>query len=206
MKATMVPRSDILLLFFHPLYHKSRVQRRLIGAIKELEGITFRNMYDIYPDFHIDVKREQDLLVRHDLIIWQHPLYWYSSPSLLKEWIDLVLEHGFAFGRKGRALEGKQVMSVVSTGGREETYMEMGANRYSLKQLLAPFEQTVTLCRMQYLPPFVVHGTHLMDEPGIIRAAEAYRKVLTVLRDGAYDPEKILSSNYINDLTNPQTT
>ncbi|MGW8314632.1 MAG: NAD(P)H-dependent oxidoreductase [Bacteroidales bacterium] len=198
----MVPRSDILILFFHPLYHKSRVQRRLTDAVKDMEGVTFRNMYDLYPDFHLDVKREQDLLVRHDLIIWQHPLYWYSSPSLLKEWIDLVLEHGFAFGRKGRALEGKQVMSVISTGGREETYMEKGANRYSLQQLLAPFEQTVTLCRMQYLPPFVVHGTHLLEGQEILHAAESYGKVVTMLRDGAYDPEKILSSKYINELIN----
>lgn len=201
----MVPPSNILILFFHPLYHKSRVQRRLSDAVKDLEGITFRNMYDLYPDFHVDVKREQDLLTGHDLIIWQHPLYWYSSPSLLKEWIDLVLEHGFAFGSKGRALEGKQVMSVVSSGGREEAYSEKGANRYSLTQLLAPFEQTVTLCRMQYLPPFVVHGTHLLDEPGIIRAAKSYRAIVTMLRDGAYNPDKILSSKYINDLITTQT-
>lgn len=200
----MVPPSNILILFFHPLYHKSRVQRQLAEAVMHLEGITFRNMYDHYPDFRIDVKREQEMLVGHDLIIWQHPLYWYSSPSLLKEWIDLVLEHGFAYGTKGRALEGKQVMSVVSTGGREEAYKAEETNRYSLRQLLAPFEQTVTLCRMQYLPPFVVHGTHLLEETDISRAAASYRTVITGLRDGTYDPEEILSSRYMNDLNTAQ--
>ena len=201
----MVPPSDILILFFHPLYHKSRVHRRLSEAVKAMDGITFRNMYDLYPDFHIDVKQEQELLVSHDLIIWQHPLYWYSSPSLLKEWIDLVLEHGFAYGTKGKALEGKQVMSVVSTGGREEAYKAEGANRYSLRQLLAPFEQTVTLCRMQYLPPFVVHGTHLLEDAAILKAASSYREAVTRLRDGSFDPEEILSSRYMNDLNTTPT-
>jgi glutathione-regulated potassium-efflux system ancillary protein KefG len=96
-------------------------------------------------------------------------------------------------------------MTVVSTGGREEAYRTEGANRYSMRQLLAPFEQTVTLCRMQYLPPFVVHGTHLLEESAIRREAERYRQVLTGLRDGFFDPEELLSLNYINDLNTTQT-
>jgi len=164
------------------------VHRRLVEAVKGLDGIMLRNMYDLYPDFYIDVKTEQGLLQENDLIIWQHPLYWYSSPSLLKEWIDLVLEHGFAYGRNGRALEGKRVMSVISTGGRREAFFTEGTNRYSIRDLLAPFDQTVSLCRMEYLPPYVVHGTHLLEEGGILRASENYRQVLAMLRDGAYDP------------------
>ena len=62
MTRTMVPPSDILILFFHPLYHKSRVHRRLSEAVKAMDGVTFRNMYDLYPDFHIDIATEQELL------------------------------------------------------------------------------------------------------------------------------------------------
>jgi len=196
----MVPSQRIMVLLFHPLIHKSRVHRRLAQAVEGMDGILFRRMYDLYPDFHIDIKAEQDLLQAHDLIIWQHPLYWYSSPSLLKEWIDLVLEHGFAYGREGRALEGKQVMSAISTGGKREAYLPEGRNRYSIRQLMAPFEQTVTLCRMEFLPPFVVHGTHLLEEKGILAAAEEYRHVMTMLRDGAYDREAIQAHEYMNEL------
>lgn len=196
----MVPSRRILLLFFHPLFHKSRVHRRMLMAAEGVEGITVRNMYDLYPDFHIDVKAEQQLLLSSDLIIWQHPMYWYSSPSLLKEWIDLVLEHGFAYGRKGRALEGKQVMSVVSTGGRREAYVADEADKHSIRQLLLPFERTVTLCRMLYLPPFVVHGTHLMEEGDMVRAAGHYSTILTMLRDGTCDPDEIDMLEYMNDL------
>ena len=200
----MVPAQRILILLFHPLFHKSRVHRRLVEAVEGLDGIMLRNMYDLYPDFYIDVKTEQRLLQEYDLIIWQHPLYWYSSPSLLKEWIDLVLEHGFAYGKNGRALEGKRVMSVISTGGRRETFFTEGANRYSIRDLLAPFDQTVSLCRMEYLPPYVVHGTHLLEEGGILRASENFRQVMVMLRDGAYDPAG-KELEYMNELIQIQS-
>ena len=196
----MVPKKKIAILFFHPLAHKSRVNKVLIRSVENLEGVSIHKMYDRYPDFHIDIKAEQQILLKNDIIIWQHPFYWYSSPSLLKEWIDLVLEHGFAYGRKGRALEGKQIMSVISTGGRKEAYVADGQNRYSIRQLLAPFEQTVNLCRMQYLPPFVVHGTHLLEEPVILDAGFKYRKVIQSLRDGIFSADEILKKEYINEL------
>ena len=56
-------------------------------------------------NFFIDVHAEQKLLLDHDIIIWQHPFYWYSAPAIIKEWMDLVLEHGFAYGENGRSLE-----------------------------------------------------------------------------------------------------
>jgi len=193
-------KQSILILFFHPMFHKSRVNRRLLQSVEDLEGVTTRYMYDLYPDYHIDVKEEQDELLKHDIILWQHPFYWYSSPSLLKEWIDLVLEHGFAYGRDGKALEGKKIMSVISTGGRKEAYLADGVNRYSIRQLLAPFDQTSTLCRMHYLPPFVVHGTHLLDDEGVRRAGLEYRKVILALRDGVFSQKDIYSNEYMNNL------
>ncbi|RLD49728.1 MAG: NAD(P)H oxidoreductase [Bacteroidetes bacterium] len=196
----MVPKKRILILFFHPLAHKSRVNRVLINSVKEMEGITIKNMYDLYPDFHIDVKAEQRDLLNHDLIIWQHPFYWYSSPSLLKEWIDLVLVHGFAYGREGKALAGKQIMTAITTGGRNEAYIPEDGKRYSVPQLLAPFEQTVHLCRMNYLPPFVVHGTHLLEERDILEAGSNYRKVIQMLRDESLSEEEIRKENYINHI------
>lgn len=182
----------VLVLFAHPAFERSRVNRALLTAASEVAGVTIHDLYEVYPDFAIDVRREQELLVAHDVIVWQHPFYWYSAPALLKEWLDLVLEHGFAFGDEGRALEGKWALSAITTGGSEESYGADGYNGFTIRELLRPFEQTARLCRMQPLPPFVVHGTHRFASA---RDAEphvaGYAHVLADLRDRRYDPVRL---------------
>lgn len=193
-------QNRILILFAHPAMHKSRVNSKMIEAVKGMEGITFRNLYEEYPDFQIDIKKEQQLLIDHDLIVWHHPFYWYSAPAILKEWIDLVLEHGFAYGREGKALTGKQVISVITTGGRRDSYRAGGFNQFTINQFLIPFSRTVTLCNMVYLPPFVVHGSHLFEEAEIARAAKDYKKILVTLRDSMFSMDELTNSEYMNDL------
>lgn len=173
----------ILVLFAHPALEKSRVNRRLVAAVRDLPGVTFHDLYEAYPEFDIDVRREQSLLVEHDLIVLQHPFFWYSTPALLKEWQDLVLEHGWAYGSEGRMLEGKRALSVVTTGGREPAYEPDGHNRFTMRQFLAPIAQTFRLCGVEYLPPFVVHGTHGMTAEEVRSHADDYRRLVEALRE-----------------------
>lgn len=173
----------ILVLFAHPALERSRVNRRLLNAVADLEGVTVHDLYEVYPDFEIDVRRDQALCAGHDLIVFQHPLYWYSVPALLKEWMDLVLEFGWAYGPGGDALAGKEALSVITTGGRVESYCAEGGNHFSLRQFLIPIEQTARLCGMRYLPPLVVHGTHRIGALEIEAAASEYRQALIGLRD-----------------------
>lgn len=196
----MTGTQKIAILLFHPLVHQSRVNSKLIGAVSGLEGVTIRYMYDLYPDFHIDLMAEQQMLLDHDVIIWQHPFYWYSAPSLLKEWIDIVLQHGFAFGREGKALEGKKIMTAISCGGSREVYRQGGARNFSIRQLLVPFEQTANLCNLAYLPPFVVHGTHMLENHGISEAAKEYKQIISDLRDNTFNLDELKKLEYINDI------
>ena len=188
----------ILVLFAHPALQRSRVHKALVAAVHDLEGVTFNDLYELYPDFLVDVDREQTLLREHDLVVLQYPFYWYSTPALLKEWMDLVLEHGFAYGRHGTALVGKSLMSAISAGGREIAYREDGLNHYTIAELLRPVEQTARLCGMTWLPPFVVYGTHLLDDPATAREAEDYRRVLIALRDEVVDPAALNGLDRIN--------
>ncbi|NJM86108.1 MAG: NAD(P)H oxidoreductase [Cyanobacteria bacterium CRU_2_1] len=192
--------NQILILFAHPALEKSRVNRQLIQAVRGLDSVTIHDLYETYPDFDINVALEQDLLLAHDILVFQHPFYWYSSPALLKEWQDLVLEHGFAYGHGGVALHGKKFLSAVTTGGGEQTYCRQGYNHFSIRELLAPFEQTARLCGMDYLPPFIVHGTHkLQNQTQVVKYADDYRSVIMALRDNTIDWERLQSVTRLNE-------
>jgi glutathione-regulated potassium-efflux system ancillary protein KefG len=182
-------RKRVLVLFAHPALEKSRVNRPLAEAVMDLDRVTFNDLYEAYPDFDIDIEREQELLVGHDLIVLQHPFYWYSTPAIVKEWEDLVLEHGWAYGSGGTALHGKQLMNAITTGGLESTYCKQGDNHCTMRELLAPIEQTASLCGMEFLPPFVVHGTHRLTGSDISAHADSYRRTIIALRDGKLDLE-----------------
>jgi glutathione-regulated potassium-efflux system ancillary protein KefG len=190
----------ILILFAHPAFHQSRINKELVSSVQHQKGITFNNLYENYPDFYIDVEKEKRLLLEHDIIVWHHPFYWYSAPAILKEWFDLVLQHGFAYGTHGRALEGKTAFSVISTGGRKEVYSKEGRHHHTVNQFLAPFRQSANLCRMEYLPPFVVHGSHTIKKEEIVAQAKNYLQLLEMLRDEKTDLQKLLQLEYLNDL------
>lgn len=191
---------SILILFAHPALEKSRINRALLYAAKKVEGVTVNELYENYPDFYIDIVKEQQLLQLHDIIVWHHPFYWYNAPALLKEWFDLVLQHGFAYGKNGRALEGKTAFSVISTGGSREIYSETGKNHYTMKQFLVPFEQSARLCRMNYLPPFVIHGSHTISEEEIEDYASRFKTLLINLREEKYPADMLFSVEYLNDI------
>lgn len=183
-----MPSRRVLVLLAHPVLERSRVNRRLAHAVEEVPGVTVHDLYERYPSLGIDVKREQQLLVEHDAIVFQHPFYWYSAPAIVKEWQDLVLEHGWAYGAKGTALQGKVTLNAITTGGPQQAYANEGWNRFTMRQLLAPFDQTAHLCKMTFLSPFVVHGAMRLETDADVRPhCERYRQLLEALRDDRLD-------------------
>jgi glutathione-regulated potassium-efflux system ancillary protein KefG len=193
-QARAVPATGarVLVLFAHPAFQRSRVHRRLAHVARETPGVTLHDLYEAYPDHDIDVAHEQSLLAVHDAVVFEHPFYWYSTPSLLKEWQDLVLEFGWAYGPGGTALRGKTFLCSISTGGPEAAYRAEGHNRFTVRQLLAPIEQTARLCGMLFLPPLVLHGTHRATQQGIEAHATLYGRVLGALARGNRPAEAAL--------------
>ena len=183
----MTDRFSILVLFAHPALEISRANRRLIAAVEETEGATLHDLYEAYPDFDVVVEEEQQRLVASDIIVLQFPFYWYSTPALLKQWQDLVLEHGWAYGHDGNALRGKTLVCAITTGGRAEAYGPDGYNRYTIRELLRPLEQTARLCGMRFLAPFVLHGTLDLPEEALEAHAGAYTDLLRALHEGMLD-------------------
>ncbi|MDX2134004.1 MAG: NAD(P)H-dependent oxidoreductase [Saprospiraceae bacterium] len=192
----------VLLLLFHPRFETSVVNKYLLNAVSDMPNVRIHDVYEHYPDFNVAVKREQALLLEHELVIFQHPFYWYNFPPLMKQWIDLVLEHGWAYGRSGNQLNHKWVFNAVTTGGAREAYSHEGRNSHTVGEFLFAMKQTCRLCGMTYLPPFVVHNANRASNAELEAAANQYRKVLQRVSDAQFDPLMAASSPYLNDLIN----
>ena len=180
----------VLILFAHPALEHSRVHRRLLAEIRDSPDVTLHDLYEAYPRLDIDVEREQRRLQDHDVILFQFPVFWYSTPSLVKEWEDLVLEHGFAYGVGGDRLAGKRLMLAITGAGPEDAYTERGYQRFPLRTFLTPLEQTARLCGMRFPAPYVLYGAlrapdEGRDEPHVL----GYRRLLEAIRDDRYDFE-----------------
>ena len=131
--------------------------------------------------------------------MFHHPFYWYSTPALLKQWQDLVLEHNWAYGSKGNALVGKKLIQVITTGGSSQAYKKDSINRFTVREFLIPIEQTAVLCGMTYLPPYLVQGTHkLKNEELEIHAAQYHEFTLDLTRDNI-DINTLLKHETVND-------
>ncbi|MGH1360297.1 MAG: NAD(P)H-dependent oxidoreductase [Burkholderiaceae bacterium] len=178
----------ILVLFAHPAIGRSEINRPMLGAARRLDGVTVVDLYAEYPDFDINIDQEQERLLAHDVIVFQFPLYWYSTPSLLKEWQDLVLEYGFAYGKGGNKLAGKVFLTALTAGGSKEAYQKTGDNLFTIRELLQPLEQTAHLCQMTYLPPFVLFRSRSAQAEGRVAShVTEWTRLLTDLRDQQAD-------------------
>jgi glutathione-regulated potassium-efflux system ancillary protein KefG len=171
----------ILINFAHPNPTQSRINSAMISEIKKLPEevasyITINDLYHHYPDFNINAKREKKLLIAHDVILFHHPLYWYSAPAIIKEWQDTTLEYSFAYGPNGDALKGKITQNIISTGGEESSYKQGGYNNFTIEELLYPFEQTAKLCQMEYLKPLKIHSAASLSDEQIKEHASKYKE------------------------------
>ncbi|CAH6780705.1 glutathione-regulated potassium-efflux system ancillary protein KefG [Vibrio chagasii] len=192
-------KNRVLVLFAHPSQHRSEANKPLFDQAKRIDGVTCVDLYAEYPTFKINIDREQKRLLDHDIIIFQFPLYWYSTPAILKEWQDLVLEYGFAYGTDGNELEGKKFLCSITAGGKEDAYQTDGYNHFTIRELLHPLEQTAALCGMEYLAPYALFGSRTaLEESRITGHVERYKFLLESLVAGNIDYKKAKKAAKLN--------
>lgn len=165
----------ILVILAHPYPRRSRACAALVEAIRDLPGLEVRSLYDLYPDFDVDRAAEQAALERARLVVWLHPLFWYTVPGLMKHWLDEVLVRGFAYGPGGGALAGKDVLWATTTGGDAQAFGEAGRHRLPFESFVPVVEQTARFCGLNWLAPFVVHGAHEIADEALREAAGKLR-------------------------------
>ncbi len=199
--------ASILVLAAHPVLEHSRCNLPLLRAAEALPFVTAVDLYARYPRWQIDVDREQQLLREHDVILLQFPLYWYSVPALLKQWLDIVFEHGFAYGTQSTALQGKFFGCAITAGDSAAAYSSSAP--FSLRALLSPQEHTATFCGMQYLPPLALFDAGNASQDGRLAAHLAcWQRALEQLQAPPWSAEQRLQAPLLNTLVDlaPPTT
>lgn len=171
------PPATVVILA-HPQMRRSRITRHMARAAASQPGVQVRDLYAMYPDFHVDVPAEQAALASAQLVVLLHPVHWYSMPPLLKLWMDEVWAYQWAFGHKGTALRGKDLWLVASTGGAESAYHPNGYNRYFFDAFLPPYEQSAFLCGMRFLPPLLMHGARQVSHAELQAHTELFAQRL----------------------------
>ncbi len=180
--------AKLVLYYVHPGNKYSHANKLMFAAARGIDGITTLDLYAEYPRFDIDIDREQQRLLDHDVVLFQFPMFWYSPPSLLKEWQDLVLEHGFAYGAGGTELDGKHMMLALTAAGNDEAYAVDGYQHYPIRTFLTPLERTAGLCHMQFAAPYVLYGALRAPDDGRLNThVTGYRQLLEAIRDDRYD-------------------
>lgn len=149
-----------LIVLAHPRIADSRVNKRWKQElIQHPDEIVLHELYEEYPDWNIDVDREQKLLEAHDHIIFQFPLYWYSYPPLLKKWLDDVFTYGWAYGSKGNKLNEKKFGIAMSIGDKKENYSPAGSITFTVDEVITPFKASMIHVGAIVLPYFAAFGS-----------------------------------------------
>lgn len=198
--------SKILLVTAHPRLEKSRNNIRLMKAADTMDHVVIRDLYELYPRFFINTEKEQQYLEQSQVIILQHPFYWYGIPALMKQYLDMVFTHGWAYGKDGDQLKGKILFNALTTSGTRDSYHENEHNRFPLASYLIPYNQLAYVCRMHYLPPFVLHESGKATASESAKHARQFKTIIQILASGQPDLEKLKVLEYLNDFITEDVT
>ncbi|WP_224404748.1 NAD(P)H-dependent oxidoreductase [Afifella sp. IM 167] len=165
-----------VVLLAHPEFAASRANRALLAGLDDLPGMEITDLYALYPDGKIDYALERERVLRADRLVLQFPLFWYSTPPLLKHWQDTVLTPLFYLEPDiAAATTGLPILTAITTGGPSANYRLEGATGNTVEGLLAPLIATARRCGWLWQAPFALHDVRNLDDAALAQAGEAYR-------------------------------
>ena len=159
-----------LVIYSHTYPETSVAGKAILEVLEVTPGFEVRNIDALYPDLNkIDIAAEQKALVEADVIIFQHPIFWFGVPAALKRWMEVVLQHGFAYGTDGDKLQGKKFIHSFTAASGADTYAgELG------RALRAPIEASALYCGLEYLRAFPLYGQLALVNPNVAQEAKAH--------------------------------
>ena len=146
-----------LLILAHPSFTESVANKTIVDELSRTQAdLEIRHIHDLYPDYQIDIAAEQSALLRHELIILQCPMYWFSIPAILKIWFDQVFTHQFAYGSKGDKLKNKKLLLSMTIGQPEQNFSTEQQHSL-LEDFLSPIQKSALYTGMEYLEPVFLY-------------------------------------------------
>lgn len=192
--------SNVLVISGHPDLERSYTNTAIINAVEnQLSNLEVRKLDQLYPDFNIDVTKEQAALINADIIVLQFPFYWYSVPALLKKWIDDVFSYDFAYGAKGDKLKGKEFILSFTVGGPASSYSPLGYNHFPISDLIKPLQQTAYLAGLNFHDPIYTHqmvyipGVYNELEDVVARANDQATRLINLIKTIQSDKTTLLT-------------
>lgn len=157
---------NVVIISGHPDLKISLANKTILDEISaRLPQVEIRKLDELYSDYQIDVKAEQAALEKADVIVFAYPMHWYGVPGLLKLYIDKVMEHGWAYGSQGTALEGKAFVVSVTTGVPEAGYSAQGFVGHTVEELTFPLVKFAEMAKLDCKKIFSLGG--MMCVPGV---------------------------------------
>ncbi|MDB0303762.1 NAD(P)H-dependent oxidoreductase [Acinetobacter baumannii] len=145
-----------LLILAHPYYAQSIANKTIVSElVKTYPDLEVRDIFQLYPDYKIDVSAEQEALLRHDTIILQYPMFWFNMPAILKLWFDEVFTYQFAYGSQGDKLKDKKVIISMTVGQKEANMVNDQENL--IDSFLKAVQHSIQYTQMQLSGTFLLY-------------------------------------------------
>lgn len=164
----------VLVIVAHPDLRGSVLNKKLLNSVEGSRGVEVIDLYQRYGGATFFGLPEELLaqdrlkLAEANAIVLQFPFYWYSMPSLMKQWLDDILLNGWAHhgGVEGKdyALAGKSLLVALTTGGAARSYGPSGYNMHFMSDFMPSFVQMARTCKMHFVEPFYAHADQFDPE------------------------------------------
>lgn len=167
----------ISLLYAHPYAQHAPQEQQVLETVKQWPGLELRQLYQLYPDFYIDVALEQKMLLHSRAIILHYPMQLGLPPALLVQYLHKVFHYGWAYGQEeagqvAGALQGKKIWVVTHAVASQQ-------DPCYLQEMLSPLHQLALCCGLQWLTPLLLPD--LIDSVAVESAAGLFRQGLEQL-------------------------
>lgn len=170
----------------------------LVYALEQRHGYETRTIAG-------DIQHELEKLVWCDLLILNFPVFWFSTPAILKGWIDRVLISGLCYGgmrfydRGG--MRGKKAMATITLGGRPHMFGQNAIHGELEDMLRHLLRGTLAYTGFDVLPPFVGYHVPYIGDNERGRILDDYEDCLSRLETIA--PLRFVSMNDFDERLHP---